>query len=246
MVEWNRNDSRIYSINREKIVSKDHKKPIFFRRELFFYDLFEGISLIKTPEIYKAEGINIKTHFIETEKKNILKVAEEWAKVHSYFIKNPIKDSRFLIYHDIDEVSNYVSENSSILGELSNIARNNLENYDITKNVETILHGDLQKKNMVTCQGENYYFDFELGGRGHPARDIASMIISSPREKNEIIKTYRQNIDFDYSGFREDIDAWLLARAAQLYIIFDKRKGTREQKKSIERKLSIVIKNFNQ
>jgi hypothetical protein len=48
MVGWNRNASRIYEVGRNKIVSKDHKKPIFLQRELFFYDLFQKHPLIRT------------------------------------------------------------------------------------------------------------------------------------------------------------------------------------------------------
>ena len=70
------------------------------------------------------------------------------------------------------------------------------------------------------------------------------MIISNPDKKKELITTYRQRIDFDYSGIEDDINNWLIARAAQLYLIFDKRSGTIEQKEDIKKKLSKIIRDL--
>lgn len=244
MIEWNRNASEIYENDGNKIVSKDHQKPIFLRRELFFYDLFEKNPLIKTPKIYSFGKLNLQTYFIETEEKDILQTAREWAKVHSHFRKNPIENHRLLIQHDIKEVTSYVLKNIDIFGELGPIVENKLSGSKMNREITTVLHGDLQKKNIVTFQGDNYYFDFELGGLGHPGRDIVSMIISNPDKKEDLITTYKQHIDFGYFGMEEDIDTWLMARTTQLYLIFNKRKGTLEQKRSIKKKLFGIIQNL--
>ncbi len=244
MVRWNKNASRIYEVAGNKIISKDYQKPIFLQRELFFYDLFQKNPLVKTPKIYSFDKFNLQTYFIETEEKDILQTAIEWAKVHSYFLENPIKNHRLLVQHDIKEVTSYVLKNIGIFDELGSIFENKLFDAKMNGEFTTVLHGDLQQKNMVTFQGENYYFDFELGGLGHPGRDVASMIISNPDKKEELITTYKKNIDFNYFGMEEDIDTWLMARTTQLYIIFDKRKGTVKQKKSIKKKLSGIIQNL--
>ena len=241
MVVWNRNTSHIYKVDGNKIVSKNHQKPIFLRRELFFYKLFQENSLIKTPKIYSSDHLNLQTYFIETGEKDIFRTAEEWAKVHSYFMENPLEKNRLLISHDIKEVISYVMQNLEVFGELSPVVENRLSQIRLNRKLATVLHGDLQKKNMVTFQGDNYYFDFELGGLGHPGRDIASMIISDPDKKEELIDTYKQHITFDGFGLEEDINSWLLARTTQLYIIFHKRRGTLEQKKEIKNKLSRII-----
>ena len=244
MTRLNRNVSKIYEKDGKKIVSKYHKKLIFFRRELFFYTLFQKNQMIKTPEIYSSNELNLQTYFIETEEKDILQTAIEWAKVHSYFIKNPIENSHLLIQHDIQKVVFYIFNNMGVFGKLSSIVKNKLSKVKINKEITTILHGDLQKKNMVTFQGNNYYFDFELGGLGHPGRDIASMIISSPDKKEELIATYKNHVDFNYLGMEEDIDVWLMARAAQLCIIFDKRKGNANEKRILKKKLSNIIQEL--
>jgi len=244
MVMWNRNTSHIYKVDGNKIVSKNHQKQIFLRRELFFYKLFQENPLIKTPKIYSSDHLNLQTYFIKTGEKDIFRTAEEWAKVHSYFMENPLEKNRLLIPHDIKEIISYVLQNAEIFGELSQRVQNRLANIKINRKLTTVLHGDLQKKNMVTFQGNNYYFDFELGGLGHPGRDIASMIISDPDKKEELIDTYKQHIDFNGLGLEEDINSWLLARATQLYVIFDKRKGTLEQKTEIKDKLSRIIRSF--
>ncbi|MCK5611754.1 phosphotransferase, partial [Candidatus Pacearchaeota archaeon] len=242
MVEWNRNISKTYEISGKKIVSKKHQKRIFLRREQFFYDLFQRNPLIKTPEIYNIDGLNFQTCFIESEKKDIFQIPKDWAGVHSYFMKNPVEEDRLMINHDIGEVSAYVLGNIEIFGELGLVVRDRMSNVRINRNLKTILHGDLQQKNMVTFQNNNYYFDFELGGLGHPARDVASMIISNPNKKRELLAIYARHANFNYSGFEEDVDTWLMARAAQLYVIFNKREGTDEQKKTIKTKLSKIIK----
>ena len=242
MTEWNRNVSGIYEISGEKIISKEHQKLIFLRREQFFYDLFQEGTLIKTPKIYSINGLNLQTRFIETEPKNIYKTPEEWAKVHSHYLENPIVDNELIIKHDIEEVLSYISGNLDIFDSLGSVVEKKISR--VRNDLRTILHGDLQQKNMVTFQQENYYFDFELGGVGHPARDIASMIISNPNEKENLLKIYKGYASFDYPELREDVDAWLMARAAQLYIIFDKRKGSERQKKPIKEKLSRIIEKM--
>ena len=91
MIEWNKNSSSVCEIKGKRVISKNYEKPIFLRRELFFYDLFQKNPLIRTPKIYSSDRINLKTHFIESEEKDVFKTAEEWAKVHSYFMKHPQK-----------------------------------------------------------------------------------------------------------------------------------------------------------
>lgn len=231
-------------MNGNKIVSKNHQKPIFLRRELFFYDLFQKNPLVRTPKIYSFDKFNLQTYFIETEEKDILQTAAEWAKVHSYFMKNPIENDRLLVQHNIKEVTSYVLKNIGAFGELGSIVENRLSGAKMNRELTTLLHGDLQNKNMVTFKGNNYYFDFELGGLGHPGRDIVSMIISNPDKKEELITTYKQHIDFDYLDMEEDIDIWLMARTTQLFLIFDERKGTLKQKKNIKKKLSWIIQNL--
>jgi thiamine kinase-like enzyme len=244
MVDWNKNLSSIGEVDGEKLISKNYEKPIFLHRELLFYDLFQRVPLIKTPEIHSFDGSNLQTHFIESEEKDNLQTAREWARVHSYFMENPIAENRLLIQHDIEEVVSYVFDNISIFGKLGPIIKNRLSDVKINKEISTVLHGDLQRKNMVTFQGNNYYFDFELGGVGHPCRDIASMIISNPNKKKKLISTYCENAEFSYYGIEEDVDNWLMARSAQLYIIFDKRDGTSEQKRFIKNKLSKIIEDL--
>ena len=241
MVEWNRNLSRISKVKGKKIVIKKHKKRIFLQRELFFYNLFRKYPLIKTPKIYDSGKLDLQTYFIETENKNILQTAREWAKVHSYFIENPLEDNHLLMHHDIQEVMSHIFKNLAIFGEMGPIIRNKLYNVKVNKNLITVLHGDLQQKNTVTSHGNNYYFDFELGGTGNPGRDLASMIISNPDEKESLITTYRQNFDFDYEGMGRDIGLWSMTRTAQLYLIIKKRDGTKEQKKKAVNKLSKII-----
>jgi len=245
MVDWNRNVSKIYGENGKSIVCKTYQKPIFLQRELFFYDLFQKTPLIKTPKIHSVDKLNLQTYFIKTEEKNFLQTAVEWAKVHSYFMENPLENHRLLIQHDIQEVVSYILENLNIFGEMSDLVEDKLSNAKRLKNLTTVLHGDLQQKNMVTFQGENYYFDFELGGLGHPGRDVVSMIISNPDKKEELVNIYKKNIDFDYLGIEKDIDTWLMARTAQLYLIFDKRRGTLKQKNEVKRKLLKIIQSLH-
>ncbi|MFA5061295.1 MAG: hypothetical protein WC494_03195 [Candidatus Pacearchaeota archaeon] len=242
MEELNRNTSRIYEVDGSKVVSKTHQKPIFLKREEFFYDLFQRIPLVRTPQIYRVDGLELQTSFIETGKKDVGLAVREWAKVHSYFLENPL-DNKIFIHHDIREVSSYVFENLNLFHGLSSLVKRKLSEVRLNRELKTLLHGDLQQKNMVTFKGQNYYFDFELGGLGHPARDVASIIISSPEKKEEIISNYKESIKFSYDGIVQDINSWLMARASQLYILFEKREdGTFKQKKAIKKKLADILR----
>ena len=243
MTEFNRNFSYIYEVEGNKIVSKRHQKPIFLRRELFFYDLFQKTGLVRTPEIYEVDGLNLKTRYIETGEKDILRTVTEWANVHSYFMANPIVDNPILLKHDIKEVISFILLNKEIFGKLGSIIENALSNARISRELTTVIHGDLCNRNMITYQGQNYYFDFELGGIGHPGRDVASMIISDPDKKREIEDNYLRSIDFYYPNIKKDINTWVIARASQLYLIFDRRSGSPETKKKIKNKLSEIIQD---
>ena len=146
MVEWNRNASLVCEIDGNRIVSKNYQKPIFLCRELFFYDLFQKNPLVRTPKIHSFDRFNLQTYFIESEEKDVLRTAEEWARVHSYFMKHPIENHPLLIQHNIQEVTSYILRNIEIFGELGLIVRDRLADARINRELTTILHGDLQKK----------------------------------------------------------------------------------------------------
>jgi len=199
---------------------------------------------VKTPEIYDMGGDRFGTYFIETERRDMCKAAREWAEVHNYFLKEPLEESRYLMKHDPREVSNYVLREVDMFGKLKSKVKKRLCDVEMKQDIETLLHGDLQGKNMRTFRGKNYYFDFELGGLGHPGRDIASMIISAPDKKEELIRAYGENFEYGYPGFSCDIDTWLILRAAQLYIIFSNRQGGGAEKPKIKNKLSGIIEGL--
>ncbi len=244
MNNFNRNKSKIERIDRRKIVSKEHQKLIFLKREEFFYIFFNENHLIKTPLVYGADGLNIKTYFIDGKGKNIPLAIEDWAKIHSYFIERPPKENKLFIQHDINKVSRYLLQHENISNSLGTNVEHKLREVELNSSIETLLHGDLTPKNFIFYNNDNYYFDFELGGIGHPARDIASLIISSPRKKEKIVNHYKNSFSYCYSGLDEDINNWTFVRASELYFIFDKRDGDEKQKNKIKNKIVGIIENL--
>jgi len=244
MDNFNRNKSRIERIDGRKIISKEHQQLIFLKREEYFYNFLRDNHFIKTPDIYSIEGLNIRTYFIEGEEKNISLAIEDWAKIHSYFIENPPKENKLFMKHDINKVSKYLLQNEDIHNLLGKRVECMLNEIDLNVRLKTLLHGDLTPKNFIYHGNENYYFDFELGGIGHPARDIASLIISAPRKKEKLVNHYKDFFSHDYGGLDEDIDNWTFVRASQLYFIFDKREGGEKQKNKIKNNLIGIIENL--
>jgi len=244
MNNFNRNKSKIERINGRKIVSKEHKKLIFLKREEYFYNFFKENQLIKTPFVYDIDGLNIKTYFVEGEEKNIPLAIRDWAKIHNYFIENPQKENKLFIRHDINQVSRYLLQHEDILNIFGKGAEYKLREVELNISTQTLLHGDLTPKNFIFYNNENYYFDFELGGIGHPARDIASLIISNPGKKENLINHYKNSFSHSYDGLDEDIDNWTFVRASQLYFIFDKREGGEKQKSKIKNNLMGIMESL--
>lgn len=244
MNNFNRNKSKIEKINGRKLISKEHKKLIFLKREAYFYNFFKNNQFIKTPDIYSIEGLNIKTSFVEGEEKNIPLAIKDWAKIHNYFIENPLKENNLFMRHDINRVSKYLLQHEDISNLLGKKIECKLNEIDLNVSIKTLLHGDLTPKNLIFYNNKNYYFDFELGGIGHPARDMASLIISNPRKKDKLINYYKDSFSYNYEGLAEDIDNWTFVRAAQLYFILDKREGDEKQKNRIKNNLLGIIENL--
>jgi thiamine kinase-like enzyme len=244
MDNFNRNKSKVERIGGRKIISKEYQKLIFLKREEYFYNFFRNNQFIKTPDIYSIEGLNIKTSFVEGEEKNILLAIKDWSKIHNYFIEHPLEENKFFMQHDINQVSRYLLQHEDISNILGKKIECKLNEIDLNVSMKTLLHGDLTPKNFIFYNNENYYFDFELGGIGHPARDIASLIISNPRKKEKLVNHYKDSFSHDYGGLDEDIDNWTFVRASQLYFIFDKREGGEKQKNKIKNNLIGIIETL--
>ena len=244
MDNFNRNKSKVERIGGRKTFSKEHQKLIFLKREEYFYNFFRDNQFIKTPDIYSIEGLNIKTSFVEGKEKNIPLAIKDWAKIHNYFIENPLEENKLFMRHDINRVSRYLLQHEDVFNLFGKKIECKLNEIDLNVSMKTLLHGDLTPKNFIFYRDENYYFDFELGGIGHPARDIASLIISSPTKKDKIVNHYKNSFNHYYSGLNEDIDSWTFVRALQLYFIFGKREGNEKQKNKIKNNLIEVIENL--
>jgi thiamine kinase-like enzyme len=240
---FNRNLLSVYEINGKRVILKRFQKPIFFRRELFFYDLFQKTDLIKTPKIYSCGMSGLATYVIKSgEQKDVIKAAKEWAKIHSHFLSEGFDENNLMVEHDINEVINYVLGNMEFFGKRTKFIKEFLLEENLAKpGLKTILHGDLQDKNIITSRGKNYYIDFEISGVGHPARDLVSLLIYCPEKRDEIVTTYRENIDFDYNKIENDIKLWSIVRASQLLLILEDREGPREKKRVLGRNLLNAI-----
>lgn len=244
MQGFNRNISRIEYIDKNKIISKEHKKLIFLKREEYFYNLFKKVPIIKTPKICSSKDLIFKTYFIEEKKKNLFLAISDWAKIHSYFIENPHSGNKIFMQHDLENVSYYLLNQRKVLKDLDALFFKKLEETKIENKMKTIVHGDLTKDNFITSNGINYYFDFELGGFGHPARDVASLVISDYKQKEKIISCYQDCFKYNYSDLDEDIHKWTFARAFQLYFIAENMMKRENKKDLIKKKLKNILEEL--
>jgi thiamine kinase-like enzyme len=60
----------------------------------------------------------------------------------------------------------------------------------INLDLQTLVHGDLYKANILTKSRINYYIDFEFSGKGHPARDLA-LILLNGYDSKKVFSIYR-------------------------------------------------------
>ena len=112
------------------------------------------------------------------------------------------------------------------------------------KDYSTIIHGDLFGKNILTKNGNNYYIDFEFSGSGHPTKDLSLLLLNHPNMKEEIIKTYRDNISFDYEGIENDLKKELPEKGTQLIAGLKRLKMHTKQKRKIHENFLRVMESY--
>ncbi len=239
-----RNKLFLYQVGDKRVLLKKFEKSISFRRELFFYNLFNTTNLIRTPKIYSCGMSGLATYIIESnEKVDFLSSVGEWAKIHSYFLDNLPKDKKLMFEHNFCEIKDYILKNISLFGKKGKELKKYLSKQEISKNLRTLIHADLQNKNTTTRFGNNYYFDFEISGVGHPLRDLATIISCNLNHKEEIINTYRENILFDYPEIEADLQKWIVTRNSQLILILNRGIFPKRKRQQISNGLWKAINN---
>ncbi len=240
-----RNNSLLYSVEKNKVVLKKFEKPILFKRELFIYDLFNEIPIVKTPKIFYEGNLELATYFINSEKeKDILLATKDWAKIHSYFINNnQIEKNKILMKHDIIKNANYLLVNINSFGKNNKTLSKILNSINSSK-TKTLICGDLFAKNFLTLKKTNYYFDFEFSGIGSPAKDVASLILHHPTRKEKIIELYKDSLDFKYPSLEKEIKEELIVRGLQLIYLLDKKDMKNDLRQNMKNKFWEVIEDY--
>lgn len=213
-VDYYRHNHEFYSNGERTIAIKEFKEERAFQKEVFFYKLFEKEKIIRTPKIYEISKPFLLTEFIESEDKiNLEDALKDWGKVHSYFLRKGISKLRIERINN-KNLSEFVLSYPGLFGEkYKQLAEKVKER--IRQDLQTLVHGDLYKANILTRRGHNYYIDFEFSGKGHPARDLA-LILLNGYDREKILSTYKESIDFNYSGLEEDVITYTLMRGIDL------------------------------
>ncbi len=211
---YNRNLISIYSVGRKKVIFKRFNGKEFVEREKFFYKTFENSC--KIPKVYFQGDDFIVTEFIESSIPNLIMAVKDWARVHSNFMGSTLLENPFFKEHELGNLSDYVLNHKKTFGKNTEKLGEILLNKERKKNYSTLIHGDLFGRNILTNNGNNYYIDFEFSGRGHPTKDLSLLLLNHSDMEEEIIKTYRRNISFDYGRIEEDIKIELFNKGVQL------------------------------
>ncbi len=238
---YNRNSISVYSIKGKKILFKKYNEKKFAEREKLFYEVLKGIC--KIPKVYGSGEDYLVTEYIESSNPDLKMAVEDWAKVHSVFLGSEILKDPDIPMHKLRNLSNYVLNHKRLFGEISDKLSKRLSDKSEIVDYNTIIHGDLFGRNILSRNGENYYIDFEFSGVGHPTRDLSLLLINHPSIERELIESYRKNISFDYDGIEKDINNELLEKGVQLIAGLGNLRMPSEGKKKIHRKFIEVLKN---
>lgn len=236
---YNRNSISVYSVNGKKVLLKEFKEKEFAEREKFFYKTLEDFC--KIPKMYFEGDDFIIIEFIESSNPDLILAIRDWAKVHSNFIGSKFLTNPFFQKKKLRNLSDYVLSHKRTFGENTEKLGKNLLDQEREKDYITLIHGDLFGRNILTNNGNNYYIDFEFSGKGHPTSDLSLLLLNHPNMEEEIIKTYRENISFDYEGIESDINKELLRKGVQLIAGLGNLKMPSEGKKKIHKKFLDVI-----
>ncbi len=237
---YNRNSISVYSVDDKKILLKKYNEKKFAKREKLFYQLLNGVC--KIPKVYGSGEDYLITEYIESSNPDLKMAVKDWAKIHSTFFGRKILEDSDIPRHNLRDLSYYVINHRKLFGEISDKLSEKLSNKKRIMNYSTIIHGDLFGRNILSQNGENYYIDFEFSGIGHPTRDLSLLLLNHPDLEDEIIRSYRTNISFDYEGIKEDINNELLNKGVQLIVGLGNLKMPSEGKKKIYGKFLEVLK----
>ncbi len=118
----------------------------------------------------------------------------------------------------------------------------------------TFLYRDFQARNVMLCDGEPYFIDFQGGRKGPIYYDVASFIWQakanySPQLREELLATYltslRQYMPIDETYFRQQLRHFILFRTLQVLGAYGFR-GYFEKKPHFLQSVPYAIDNLRQ
>lgn len=239
---YNRNLISIYSIGKKKIIIKEFKNAEFLEREKFFYKFLKNFC--KIPEIYYAGDNFIITDFIESKESNLIGAVRDWAKIHSSLLEDKVLTNSLIFSHEPLHISGYVYNNGELFQSYGKKMEGILSKKRKIEEPVTIIHGDLFDKNILFDGIDNNYIDFEFCGKGHPVKDLSLIILNHPEMDREVIKTYREQISFDYEEIENDIKLELLNKGVRLICGLKYLKMPLDLKQKMYNKFMRVLKKY--
>lgn len=240
---FNRHKHSVYSLGGKKIIVKEFTDKKFAAREIFFYETFK--DLCNLPRLYFSDDNIIVLDFINSDNPpDLLSAVKDWARIHSIFLEAEILENPQCAHHKLRNLAYYVSHNPKLFDPDSEKLKEILLDEKRERNYQTLIHGDLYKRNILTNSQGNYYIDFEFSGKGHPTRDLSLLLLNYPHLKEDFLKVYRQNISFDYERIEEDIKKELLGKGTQLIIGLKDLAISKEKRKEIHGNLLRIMRTY--
>ena len=209
-----RNEHRAYQVGKNKVAVKKFKNSKSSSREIKFYNFFAENPLALTPKVHYMDENFLITDFINNTGQNLELTIVDWANIHSETINSEITGfERFYIEKEIEAIIKPNCISPKIKEQLSRKLSKPLK-----KEMLSLTHGDLYFANILNDGSNNYYIDFESGGRAHPCRDLSLLLFNHPNMQEEIIETYKSTIKFYYDNIDADIEKFHLIKLCQILI----------------------------
>ncbi|MBD3247001.1 phosphotransferase [Candidatus Pacearchaeota archaeon] len=241
---FHRNFQSVYKLGRQQILVKEYNSKKDLKREVFFYEMFGKNKLIITPLFYGHEKNVGCFEFIESDSKGDLFVGiEDWARVHSCFLKSNELNNPIMANHKSKNLPEYVLNHEKEFPKISKQIAEVLQS-ESYQNFKTLIHGDLEKRNILIKNNKNCYIDFEFTGRGHPLRDLSLLLLNHPQDKEKIISMYRKKISFDYENIEKDTKKELFIKAVQLIAEMKNINLPSKRKKNIHTRFLKVMDSY--
>jgi len=245
--KFTRNNVRYYLIDDNKKVIKEHDSDLFFYKEKINYPLLQnepGI-LVPSAQFYPKHRLIVIDYIKRITNRNIEDAVLDWGGIHSNnFGRKSLSKRKAGSLKWVNELIEDLKSHKGCCSEYADDYINYLKSVSPIFELpswKTLVHGDLRSVNISPTKKGNYYYDLEFTGEGHPAEDIAPIVLEEPERKEQIIQMYLEKTQFNKETFLRELEAHIVLRALSILTVYEDRNINSEIKERVIQKFTDVI-----